>query len=118
MELSGDNEFRLIEIPADVPNSDAENLIREIITNLNDNHETSSDEIRKSVLAITACRAAIKAGMQLSSEHMKILLDELAATKYPYTCPHGRPTILKFSSNELASMFKRTGFDHSQEEKV
>lgn len=118
MELSGDDEFRLIEIPADVPNSDAESLIREIVTNLNDNHETSSDEIRKSVLAITACRAAIKAGMQLSSEHMKILLDELAATKYPYTCPHGRPTILKFSSNELASMFKRTGFDHSQEEKI
>lgn len=118
MELAGDHEFRLIEIPADVPSEDAESLVREVVTNLTDNHETRSDEIRKKILAITACRGAIKAGLQLTSEHMKLLLDELSKTKYPYTCPHGRPTILKFTSGDLATMFKRTGFDHSQEAKV
>ena len=41
---------------------------------------------------------------------MQIILDALAHTDFPYTCPHGRPTILKFSSEELAKMFKRTGF--------
>ena len=41
---------------------------------------------------------------------MEIILEELNASDMPYTCPHGRPTILKFSSDELAKMFKRTGF--------
>ena len=42
---------------------------------------------------------------------MQMILDALSETAYPFTCPHGRPTILKFSSEELAKMFKRTGFD-------
>ena len=42
---------------------------------------------------------------------MQIILDELSRTPQPFTCPHGRPTILKFSTDDLAKMFKRTGFD-------
>lgn len=110
MEMSGNQEFRLIEVPADVPVSEAENIIREILTNLMDMHETTAKEIRQACLATTACRAAIKAGEELSFRQMQIILDALAHTAFPYTCPHGRPTILKFSSEELAKMFKRTGF--------
>ena len=62
------------------------------------------------MLATTACRAAIKAGEVLNLKQMQILLEELMNTAFPYTCPHGRPTILKFSSEDLAKMFKRTGF--------
>lgn len=110
MEMSGNQEFRLIEVPADVPVSEAEDIIREILTNLMDMHETTAKEIRQACLATTACRAAIKAGEELSFRQMQIILDALAHTAFPYTCPHGRPTILKFSSEELAKMFKRTGF--------
>lgn len=110
MEMSGEREFRLIEVPADVPVSEAEDIIREILTNLMDMHETTAKEIRQACLATTACRAAIKAGEELSFRQMQIILDALAHTAFPYTCPHGRPTILKFSSEELAKMFKRTGF--------
>lgn len=110
MEMSGNQEFRLIEVPADVPVSEAEDIIREILTNLMDMHETTAKEIRQACLATTACRAAIKAGEELSFRQMQIILDALAHTVFPYTCPHGRPTILKFSSEELAKMFKRTGF--------
>lgn len=110
MEMSGEREFRLIEVPADVPVSEAEDIIREILTNLMDMHETTAKEIRQACLATTACRAAIKAGEELSFRQMQIILDALAHTDFPYTCPHGRPTILKFSSEELAKMFKRTGF--------
>ena len=110
MEMSGNQEFRLIEVPADVPVSEAEDIIREILTNLMDMHETTAKEIRQACLATTACRAAIKAGEELSFRQMQIILDALAHTDFPYTCPHGRPTILKFSSEELAKMFKRTGF--------
>lgn len=110
MEMSGNQEFRLIEVPADVPVSEAEDIIREILTNLMDMHETTAKKIRQACLATTACRAAIKAGEELSFRQMQIILDALAHTAFPYTCPHGRPTILKFSSEELAKMFKRTGF--------
>lgn len=110
MEMSGNQEFRLIEVPADVPVSEAEDIIREILTNLMDMHETTAKEIRQACFATTACRAAIKAGEELSFRQMQIILDALAHTAFPYTCPHGRPTVLKFSSEELAKMFKRTGF--------
>ena len=110
LEAAGDFDYRLMEVPADVPVGEAEDIIREILTDLGNMHETTAKEIRQACLATTACRAAIKAGEELNMRQMEILLDELAATAFPYTCPHGRPTILKFSSEDLAKMFKRTGF--------
>lgn len=110
MEPAGGREYRLIEVPADVPAGEAEDMIREILADLGEKHETTAKDIRQHCLATTACRAAIKAGEELNFRQMQILLEELARTPFPYTCPHGRPTILKFSSEELARMFKRTGF--------
>ncbi len=110
MEPCGDREFRLMEVPSDVPVGEAEDILREILADLQEHHATSAKEIRKACIATTACRAAIKAGEELNLRQMQILLEELSTTAYPYTCPHGRPTILKFSSDELAKMFKRTGF--------
>ena len=110
MEAAGDFDYRLMEVPADVPVNEAEDIIREILTDLGNMHETTAKEIRQACLATTACRAAIKAGEELNMRQMEILLDELSTTAFPYTCPHGRPTILKFSSEDLAKMFKRTGF--------
>ena len=110
LEAAGDFDYRLMEVPADVPVNEAEDIIREILTDLGDMHETTAKEIRQACLATTACRAAIKAGEELNMRQMEILLDELSTTAFPYTCPHGRPTILKFSSEDLAKMFKRTGF--------
>lgn len=111
LEAAGPQDYRLTEVPADVPTSEAEDIIREILTNLHDMHAASAAELRKSALATTACRAAIKAGEELNLAQMQIILDELSRTPQPFTCPHGRPTILKFSTDDMAKMFKRTGFD-------
>ncbi|WP_027406326.1 DNA mismatch repair endonuclease MutL [Anaerovibrio sp. RM50] len=110
LEASGPDQYRLMEIPADIPVAEAESTIREILVSLEDMHQLSAAEIRHECLAMTACKAAIKAGFELNFRQMEIILDELNKTAMPYTCPHGRPTILKFSSDELAKMFKRTGF--------
>ena len=110
LEPSGPDQYRLMEIPADIPVAEAENTIREILVSLEDMHQLSAAEIRHECLAMTACKAAIKAGFELNFRQMEIILAELNKTAMPYTCPHGRPTILKFSSDELAKMFKRTGF--------
>lgn len=108
MEACGERDFRLKEVPADVPVSEAEDMVREILARLYDMHETTAQEIRHACFATMACRAAIKAGDELNFRQMQIILEELSETARPYTCPHGRPTILKFSSEELAKMFKRT----------
>ena len=111
LEPSGENEFRLTEVPLDAADTDAENLLREVIAKIFEGLNEADDlakKIRQSVLATTACKAAIKAGQELNLRQMQILLNDLATTPHPHTCPHGRPTIIKFSSGDLAKMFKRT----------
>ena len=111
MEPSGANEFRLTEVPVDAADTDAENLLRgiieEIFAGLNEADDLAK-KIRQSILATTTCKAAIKAGQELNFRQMQILLNDLSKTPHPHTCPHGRPTIIKFSSSDLAKMFKRT----------
>ena len=118
MEPSGENEFRLVEVPVDIGEVDPENMLQEIVSSLPEidtpaeiDAERRADiarNIRQKVLAVTACRAAIKAGQELNIQQMQILLNDLSKTPNPHTCPHGRPTIIKFSANDLAKMFHRT----------
>mgnify|MGYP002858283267 CR=1 FL=1 len=114
MELSGENEFRLVEVPVDASETDPEIIVREILASLPEIDEATFDSadiaahVRKNFLAVTACRAAIKAGQELNLRQMEILLENLSRTAHPHTCPHGRPTIIKFTSADLAKMFKRT----------
>ncbi len=107
IELAGSNQIRLIEVPADINSADSEIIFRKILTSLTQLHQPTPQEIRHSCLAMTACKAAIKAGDVLNIPQMKIILTELAQTTLPYTCPHGRPTIIKFSAYDLDKMFKR-----------
>lgn len=111
LELAGEREYRLTEAPADIPLDEAEEMIREILVSLGDLHAATPANLRQAGIATMACRAAIKAGEELNVRQMEILLDELRSTPFPFTCPHGRPTILKFDTHDLAKMFKRTGFN-------
>ena len=108
LEGCGPEEFRLKAVPADMPVGDVEEILRKILGCLLDMHDVTAAEIRHACLAMTACKAAIKRGDVLNLQQMQIILDELSTTARPYTCPHGRPTILRFTSDELAKMFKRT----------
>ena len=105
---SGENQFRLCSVPADIPMDMAETTLRKILGWLMEMHAPTAAEIRHACLAMTACKAAIKRGDELNLRQMQLLLEELSQTARPYTCPHGRPTILRFTGSELAKMFKRT----------
>ena len=107
VELARQNQIRLKEVPADIKPQESEDIFREILISLSQLHTPTPQEIRHSCLAMTACKAAIKAGDILNITQMKIILNELAQTTLPYTCPHGRPTIIKFSTYDLEKMFKR-----------
>ena len=68
------------------------------------------DEIgkRDTVAKRTACRAAIKAGACCNQQQIEELIQQLKQTENPYSCPHGRPTILAFSKKEIEKMFERS----------
>lgn len=107
LDLIGPQTFRLKEMPADVPSDEAEAIIREILMAYRNMHEPSARELRHHGLQIAACRAAIKAGETMTMRQMQILLNELSETTMPYTCPHGRPCMIRFDINDLDKMFKR-----------
>ncbi len=64
-------------------------------------------EQRNEVAKVVACKSAIKAGQSLSVSEMRSLIDRLFACENPYTCPHGRPIVIRFSLDELATRFGR-----------
>ena len=60
------------------------------------------------MLAYASCRGAIKAGHNLNLVQIDALLHDLFSTEKPYVCPHGRPTIIKFTPDELGKLFLRS----------
>ncbi len=108
LEQVGPATFRLTEMPADVPPGDGRAFLHDILVLLEGRAAPSAAELRHACLQTAACRAAVKAGDSLSMRQIQALLQELAATSLPYTCPHGRPAIVRFGADELAKLFKRT----------
>ena len=88
-----------------------ENYLRDAILKIIDIIITKEKFVKEKFIdkiAITlACKLSIKANEYLSHEEMQNLLDRLIKTENPYTCPHGRPTIIKYSKYELEKLFKR-----------
>ncbi|MFO7915888.1 MAG: DNA mismatch repair endonuclease MutL [Candidatus Krumholzibacteriales bacterium] len=89
-------------IPAGVKNWSEGALLRDILGETG-GKGSSLDAMLKSY----ACHSAIRAGEKLSVEEMESLVDQLFATEYPFTCPHGRPTMLRISRPELDRRFGR-----------
>jgi DNA mismatch repair protein MutL len=63
--------------------------------------------MRRGIAASIACRAAIKVNMRLDMAKMEWLLNSLAATEYPMSCPHGRPVALRYSTRDILKSFHR-----------
>ncbi len=70
-------------------------------------HKITGKELREHLIINMACKAAIKANQRLTAEEITALLTELAATNAPFTCPHGRPTVIHMTNYELQKKFKR-----------
>ena len=64
-------------------------------------------ELKGEKFASMACRAAIKANDRIQSMEIRSLLNELETCENPFTCPHGRPTIIFYSDYEIEKLFKR-----------
>jgi len=104
----GRDSFLLRGIPADFSPGQSERLLMDVVEAIMERGKAGDAETRHALASLLACKAAIKAGEKLSMEAMQILIARLARADEPYTCPHGRPTMLSFTRRELDVMFKRT----------
>ena len=94
--------------PAGIATADAESLLMEILDGIDrEDAAISMDSLQAKIAASTACHAAIKVNMPLDHTKMEWLLAELAKTEAPMSCPHGRPTVLRYSVREIERAFKR-----------
>lgn len=107
MRLSG-RTVAIKATPADLPASEARNMLAEILETVDAEKRGSAREaLRDDIAASLACHAAIKVNMSLSPEKMRWLIDRLLQTSSPTTCPHGRPVILRLAMRDILKGFHR-----------
>ena len=103
----GDNSIRIEEVPYFLDKLNPTELITSMINNLKKMGTGETVEVKYNKIASMSCRAAVKANDVLSILEMENLIKDLRYINDPFHCPHGRPTIIKFTSYELDKKFKR-----------
>ena len=107
IEEFGDHAFCLRAVPVDLYGCSYQELFREMLDEMMDGPITGAPEVIMNKLAGMACKAAVKGNMKISHEEAVKLIDELLTLKNPYHCPHGRPTIISMTKQEIEKKFKR-----------
>lgn len=107
-EQAGPDVIRITGAPEDFRESEMEQVIKKIVMAFHERGIPSPETMRHRMMAYAACRGAIKRGDPLNVRQMKELISDLFHTTRPFVCPHGRPTIVKFTPEELGRLFDRT----------
>lgn len=106
LEYFGGNEITVRSAPVELFGSTIKDMFLEMLDELSvagiGRAKSTEDRI-----ATMACKAAVKGNTSMSTQEMEALLDELLTLENPYFCPHGRPTIISFTKQELEKKFKR-----------
>ena len=108
IEEFGRDTFVIRTIPVILGRLEDTSLLEDIISDLTSTERGQRVDNRERITRIVACRGAIKAGTVCTREQCQRVADQLRLTKNPFTCPHGRPTMVRFSKVDLDAMFKRT----------
>lgn len=103
----GGNEFKINAVPSNLFGLHGREMFMEFVGSLINNAGYMSNDVFVSKLATMACKAAIKGNTPITYKEADALIDELLELENPYTCPHGRPTIISMSQTELDKKFKR-----------
>ncbi|MFW5703861.1 MAG: DNA mismatch repair endonuclease MutL [Patescibacteria group bacterium] len=115
VEVLDQKQVLIREVPMVFQDRNVEMLLLELISDLGEGADgnirgtlrSRIDSLTRRMLFFLACRSAIKAGDPLTQEQARTLVRELAKTKTPYVCPHGRPTQIELSLRDLERMFHR-----------
>ena len=103
----GRDSLLLRGIPGNSNPGKSERLIADMLETILEQGKPGGLGVKFALSALLACKAAVKAGEKLANQAMQSLVDQLAAANEPFTCPHGRPTLVSISRRELDVMFKR-----------
>ncbi len=106
-EQAGPDVIRITGAPEDLSAAEMERVVGDIVKAYHEKDVPSPETMRHRMMAYAACRGAIKRGDPLNIRQMKELIHDLFHTSRPFVCPHGRPTIVKFTPSELGRLFKR-----------
>lgn len=106
LEHFGGNDYIINDIPVWFPDN-YEETVQELIDYALQHRQIDLNKFREETAIMMSCKKSIKANHYLRITDMNYLLEELAHTVEPYTCPHGRPIIIQFTTYELEKLFKR-----------
>ena len=109
VEEFGMSSFRIIEHPTWFPKNNEDKIIRNIFELIISSEKNFSfEKFNKNLAATIACKASVKGNTNITIEAMESIINDLRKCDNPFNCPHGRPTIISFSTYELEKMFKRS----------
>ena len=107
IEEFGESTIKINGVPVICYEMDTKDLFMDILDGLDITNRTNKQDIEEKFISTVACKAAIKANMYLDEREIRGLLDELLLLENPFTCPHGRPTAIRISKNEIEKKFGR-----------
>ncbi len=107
LEQFGENTIKLTGVPNICIDLDTKELFLETLDEINTVARTAKQEIEEKFIATLACKAAVKANMNLTKEEVDNLMKQLLILPNPFTCPHGRPTAIHLTKNDLEKKFFR-----------
>lgn len=107
LEEFGENTIKLTGVPTICLDLDTKELFLETLDEINTVARTAKQEIEEKFIATIACKAAVKANMALTKEEVDKLMQQLLLLTNPFTCPHGRPTAIRMTKNDIERKFSR-----------
>ena len=108
IEPFGNDTFKIDAVPSFLSLNNLDSLFVELANDfLELGKSTRIEEIRKRMALVLVCRASVKFNQKLSIQEMQTLIDKLMTTTTPWTCPHGRPTMIVIPFDELEKRFGR-----------
>lgn len=106
IEIFGENSIKINGVPDIEYKVSSRNIFLDVLDEMLTNERSTSKDVEERFIATVACKAAVKAHMDLTRQEVDNLIIRLLKLKNPFTCPHGRPTTIKFNKNELFKDFK------------
>jgi len=107
IEEFGGKEYKINAIPNIFPSIPKAELFNEMLSDSTNYDVISPSDLILAKVASMSCKAAIKGNMRISLLEANELFDELLSLDNPYNCPHGRPTVIKMTKQEIEKKFKR-----------
>ena len=107
VEEFGENTLKVSGVPDICIDIDTKELFMETLDEINTVARTAKQEKEEKFIATVACKAAVKANMALTEEEVTSLMNELLKLPNPFSCPHGRPTVIKMSKYDIERKFAR-----------